>query len=142
LIWRLKFERTKSAGLEIGDMLFPAMERLGTAETLVVHVPTATGRVRRRGYDQAAVIAKSVARQANLPHVSLLSRAGQQQRAARRTQRRKQLQEAFWISKPYLAKGAHIILVDVVVTTGAALEAAALKAAGARRIEAIVFAQA
>jgi predicted amidophosphoribosyltransferase len=51
---------------------------------------------------------------------------------------------AYKVVRPELVRGARIILVDDVVTTGATLEvaAAALKSASAKRVEAAVFAQA
>jgi ComF family protein len=153
LIWKLKFERARSAGVEIGMMLAPLAKELANAEaakkhpanTIVVHVPTATVRVRLRGYDQAAIIAREVAHSAGLRYSPLLARAGRQmQRGASRAQRKEQLQLAFRVRRPHLVKNAHIILVDDVITTGATLEAAAatLKAAGAKKVEAVTFAQA
>jgi predicted amidophosphoribosyltransferase len=51
--------------------------------------------------------------------------------------------DAFRCSLAVPVSGAHIILVDDVITTGSSLEAAAsvLKQAGAKRVDAIVFAQ-
>ena len=64
--------------------------------------------------------------------------------SASRQQRLSQLEEAFRVIRPERINGAHVLLVDDVITTGATLEAAAtiLKRAGAKQVSALVFAQA
>lgn len=74
-----------------------------------------------------------------------LVRLGQQQQhTATRAQRLTQLAKAYTVPRPELVVGKYVVLVDDVITTGATLEAAAraLKAAGAKRVSAVVFAQA
>jgi len=142
LIWKLK----SSGAQEAAKIMASRMSKLlpPSQRGLIVPVPTASSRVRRRGYDQSHLIAKALSRQTRLPYLNCLKRQGQaHQVGASREQRKSQLNNAFRIKSPQLIKNAHIILVDDVVTTGATLESAArlLKQAGAAQIAAITFAQ-
>ena len=143
LIAKLKYDGAQVAAIEISSFIF----RLTTftKDCVFVPVPTATTRVRRRGYDQAKLIARSLAKKHQLPYFDCLMRSGQtHQIGANRQRRLKQLADAYRINGLYDVTSMHIVLVDDVSTTGATLEAAAqcLKSAGAKRVEAVVFAQA
>ena len=143
LIWRLKFERAQAAALEVAEIM--AVRLPFAPDTLITHIPTSTNHVRRRGYDQAQLIAKRLAKQMHTPYRMLLLRLGQQeQHTASRVQRLAQLNQAFIAVNTDHVIGQHIILIDDVITTGATLDAAAhaLRAAGAKRVSALVFAQA
>ena len=149
VIWRLKFGRTRGAASEIADIMVQQLRLqrvLSTVPDLIVtHAPTATSRVRQRGYDQASLIARSLASGSHVRYAPLLARMGhQKQIGADKAQRAAQLMHAFRVINHSRVRGAHITLVDDVVTTGATLEAAAqtLLDAGARRVDAIAFAQA
>lgn len=142
LVWKLKFSGAQAAAKSMAIKMKQQIET--NINLIVVPVPTATIRVRQRGYDQAVLLAKELAKQTGLKYVSCLSRTNQaHQVGAGRTQRIKQLSDAFRVTKPNQIPAAHILLIDDVITTGATLESAALilKKAGAKRIDALVFAQ-
>jgi predicted amidophosphoribosyltransferase len=110
---------------------------------LIAYVPTAPQRVRERGYDQAALIAKELAIRSKLPYHTLLARTGtQRQLGQQRAVRKEQMTGAFRSLDKIDLQDKHVLLIDDVLTTGATCEAAAraLRQAGAKRVSAAVFA--
>lgn len=106
---------------------------------LLLPVPLAAARLRRRGFNQSAMLADWLARDLHLaqaPH--LLARpvdtAAQQSLDA--AARRRNLRQAFALGGG-LAVPPHVALVDDVMTTGATAEALArlLKRGGAQRVD-------
>lgn len=144
LLKRVKYERAKS-GVEPLARRMSALLPAADDTTMLVPVPTATSRVRLRGYDQAVLLSRSIARYTKIEKALYLDRLGQaHQVGARRSERLRHLEGAFRIKSGVTVKNRHIILVDDVLTTGATLETAAklLKNAGAKQVDAVVFAQA
>jgi len=108
----------------------------------VVPIPLHRNRQRQRGYNQAALIAKAVARRLDLPLAGGLlrrSRATLPQAALPATARATNLRDAFE-ARPTIGE---VLLIDDVTTTGATFEAAAraLANSGATRVYALAIAR-
>ena len=143
LIYHLKFGRARAAARTITELLDDAVPAL-SSKTVITYVPTATRRVRMRGYDQSKLIARAFAQQRNLPFQTLLVRHGQtRQVGADRNHRQKQAANNYQYVGPAFKDDTEILLIDDITTTGATLESAAriLKKAGAVRVNAATFAQ-
>ncbi len=116
---------------------------------LIVPVPLHRGRLWKRRYNQAAILAKGLARLSSRPHDPLLlhrSRATPSQGEMPSAKaRRRNVQRAFAVpvAKAARLNGQNILLVDDVFTTGATLNACAraLKRAGAARVDALTLAR-
>lgn len=144
LIHGLKFQRTPSAATIVGEAMISTLPEI-TEDTIVVPIPTASSRKRQRGYDQAVLISRSIARQTGMSVVRALVRTGQtRQVGSKKADRLNQLKNAYVVVRPGRISGAHILLIDDVLTTGATLESAAksLRRAGATQVDALVFARA
>lgn len=142
LIHHFKFERAQAAAPIIAAFIGDQLPYLNSA--IIIPVPTATERVRQRGYDHSVLLAKNLARKLNMSYTPALRRLTHtRQVGANRKQRFEQLRAAFSIVKPDQINGKQILLVDDVITTGATLETLAklLKKAGAKQVNAAVFAQ-
>ncbi|HEY8093567.1 MAG TPA: phosphoribosyltransferase family protein [Acidimicrobiales bacterium] len=107
---------------------------------VVTWAPTSAARRRSRGYDQAELLARAVARRLGVPCRRLLTRVedGSQPQTGRTREER-------MVGPRFVARrrvrGA-VLLVDDVVTTGTTLRAAesALRSAGARAVHSIAAA--
>jgi ComF family protein len=115
------------------------------ADLLVVPVPLGTRRRRARGYNQAALLASALARQAGAPmaadHHAVRLRETAPQVGRRGEERRANVAGAFaWRGPPL--QGRAVWLVDDVVTTGATMGALAtvMQQAGASRIDGVAAA--
>jgi ComF family protein len=116
--------------------------------TLCVPVPTTAGRMRERGYNQAEALARAYAGLTGRALRNALRREGHAgtQTALQPVARRANVAGAFRVEahEATRIRGAHVLLVDDVLTTGATASACALAlaAAGARSIALITFARA
>jgi ComF family protein len=142
VVHKLKFERASALAPHIADRMAKMLP--AGAYTVVTYVPTASSRVRARGYDQARLIAQGVAKRLGLPCIALISRNGQHRQVGqRRIARMQQMKRVFSITRPGITADQRVLLIDDVLTTGSTLESAALvlKAAGATHVDGAVFAQ-
>jgi len=114
----------------------------------VVPVPTTPRRIRRRGYNQARLLASSVAERLGLDLSEALerNREGATQVALHPSQRRANVRSAFQAREEALPvlRGVHVLLVDDVLTTGATAVAAAteLILAGVSEVTLLTYARA
>ena len=118
---------------------------------LVVPIPVGRARLRERGYDQALLMARPVARALKRPLAPLLltrTRETPPQARLGRAARARNVAGAFAVAPRYAhgpgLRERVVLLVDDVLTTGATADAAAaaLKSAGAKRVEVLTLARA
>ena len=134
----LKFRGQRRLALPLAMLLTDAARRAEAPVDIVIPMPLHVGRRRERGYNQAALLARPLARALGAPlRDDLLARvrATQPQTRLSRRDRRVNVAGAFALTSPAAAQalvGKRVALVDDVTTTGATLEAAAEALVAAR----------
>lgn len=149
IIQQLKFGSVRACAKDIAFLMCEtykdfALNPGDNPKYIVVPVPTATQRVRHRGFDHSQLLAKQISEQLNIKLTPALGRIGQtRQVGSKRTDRIKQAKDKYYVKHPSLVADQNILLIDDVTTTGATLRSAAktLRKMGAKRVDALVFAK-
>ena len=145
LILNLKYHNRRQIVSVLVELLAQRiMQRAPNIATIcdvVTWAPTSTARVRRRGLDQAELLARRLARVLDVPCRQLLIKTSTNvQTGASREER---LRGSVFSARK-LGVNSHVIVVDDVVTTGTTLRCAAdaLRKAGARQVTCVAVASA
>jgi ComF family protein len=150
LIHALKFQGVATAAEPLGEMLAAYIAQLGLDlhEWTVAPVPLSTRRMRARGFNQSALIARPLARALGIPFEEHLLARVHHRKPQSDTgdifERRENVKGCFTISPGAVAHNKKIVLVDDVTTSGTTFTEAArvLRGVGAKKILALAVAKA
>ena len=135
----LKFERMEPLGEWFAEQLAGLVKAQGLEADLVVPVPLHRERERERGYNQADLIAKPLAKRLGLKHRGVLlvrTRPRPDKHILSMEERWESVRGAFATRPGSQVDNLRVLLVDDVMTTGATLDACAraLQEAGAKSV--------
>ncbi|HMQ49022.1 MAG TPA: ComF family protein [Saprospiraceae bacterium] len=132
LVHALKYEGKKQVGSKLGHIYGQQLKEtpLFHDVNLILPVPLHPQKERQRGYNQSALFAEGLSQSMQIPwsgkHL-LRTAYTQTQTQKTRMERFANVEQAFQVPRPADLEGKHLLLVDDVMTTGATLEACALR---------------
>lgn len=147
LIHQFKYKKHICLATPLGSLLTDILQQ----ETIVkidsiVPVPLHWKKKQERGFNQSELIARKISKKLSIPiSTNNLFRARNtlSQTHLSRTQRKKNVKDAFKVKNPELFHQKHVLLIDDVLTTGMTASecAKSLKRAGANRVFLIALAR-
>lgn len=135
LLHQLKYQGKQEVGIEMGLLFGQALSTSHLYESIdfTIPVPLHPKKLRQRGFNQAELLAQGIANGlgVGIETGSLLrTEFTQTQTQKTRTERIRNVENAFVIAQHKQLEGKHVLLVDDVLTTGATLEACASQLIG------------
>lgn len=122
---RYKFYRMTTYSKYFGKLIAECVnEHIDSDIDFITWVPLSKQRLRKRGYDQAQLLAMEVATQLSIPCVPLLRKTrntSPQSRAGDASKRRTNISGAYIVMDKMSLDGKTILLIDDIVTTGSTL---------------------
>ena len=132
LLHQLKYKGRKDIGRILGYNYGLELSEYGILKDLdyIVPVPLHPNKMRERGYNQAACIAEGVSQALEIPVVTkylVRKEHKSSQTIKSRIQRFESIFDSYQVQEGWQLSDSHVLLVDDVITTGATLEACALR---------------
>ena len=154
LIYQFKY-KPHLTGLKrfLGDLFYESLiqneefNNVIKKPVIFVPIPLSKSKFKKRGYNQAEILAKELSRRFNYPLIDCLVRIKEtkSQVSFNKKERKENVKGAFALSKKYSAeiKNSSVVLVDDVLTTGSTFSEAAsvLKHCGVRQVWAVALAK-
>lgn len=154
LIYQFKY-KPHLTGLKgfLGDLFYESLiqneefNEVIKKDIFFVPIPLSKSKHKRRGYNQAEILGKELAKRFNFSLVDCLVRVKEtkSQVGLNKSERKENIKGAFEVNKKYSAKiqNVRVVLVDDVLTTGSTFSEAAsvLKHCGVRQVWAVALAK-
>jgi len=145
-IHELKYRNVRSLAPTLADYVTPLVHEVEYDPELVLPVPMHKSRLRKRGYNQASLLAISIGQSLALPvctDVLTRIKAGPSQVMSGSGEARWSSVQGAYLCTNATVSDKRVLLVDDVCTTGATIEACggALRAAGAAEVVAVTVAR-
>jgi ComF family protein len=128
LIHQLKYKGNQEIGIYLGKLMGEQLLNSGRFNHIdaIIPLPMHPDKQRKRGYNQAEILAKGISQKINVPllnDIVVRSKTTTTQTNKQRVERWTNVDGTFIIQKQSSIIGKNILLVDDVITTGATLEA-------------------
>jgi len=134
LLYQLKYHGRTEIGTFLGKLIGSRLSEAGDADyDVILPIPLHHKRLRKRGYNQSALIAKGMAEILKIPvREDLLTRKilNPTQTRKGRYQRWENVEGIFECTDDHYLLNRHVLVVDDVITTGSTIEAAGSCLAG------------
>lgn len=148
-LWALKYQGIKQLAKPMAELIKERIwKKLETEGWLITPIPISKNKLRKRGYNQAEIIARHLFDSQSKAVwgggiLSKIKETASQVEIKEKEKRLANIIGSFKVEKPELAKGKKIILIDDVFTTGATINEAKriLKLAGAKKVIGVVVAR-
>ena len=142
----MKYRRNIGFGEALAIQMADYVRSLGWPIDMLIPVPLGNKRLKERGYNQVALVARPLAYQLGLryePGALVKARETRSQVGLSISQRSENVQDAYQADSQFV-KGKSILIMDDVATTGSTISActAALLSAGAREVYVLTIARA
>ncbi len=140
LIYKLKYKGKQDIGNLLGKWIGTELLNCNRLKPVdyIVPVPLHPKKFKARGYNQLTTFGTSISEILEVPYIDnvlIKKSVTETQTLMQRFDRWKNVQEIFHLNDVDIFKNKHVLLIDDVITTGATLEACALKLSEAKHIK-------
>lgn len=143
-IYALKYKNRRPVAAYLARLALPLTQEFAPVD-LITFVPLSRLKARKRGYNQAELIASELSKLAGLPTMGCMKRIKEEmdQVGLSQAQRRKNVSGVFLVTSSQVIQGKRVLLIDDVFTTGATADECAsdLLKAGAARVDLLTMAR-